>query len=402
MTAVFCFFAGLLVLMSLKSFADGLAYLRFFRTETSRPLDEAYKPFATVIVPCRGVDPGLSENLAALLRLDYPKYELIFVSDSAADPSIAVIEAAIDAAGSNSPPTSRIVIAPTAERSSQKVENLREAVLHARPESEVFVFVDSDARVSPQWLHAIVEPLSNPEVGASTGYRWFLAERPGFITELRSCWNASIASALGPNTSSNFCWGGSMAMRRETFERLGLRDKWLGTLSDDFVATRTIRNARLGIAFVPRAMAATVEDCTAAEMLEFTTRQIKITRVYMPRLWVLTLIGSILHVGVMIASITTALAAPRSITGIVAIVTLILLISLSTAKAYVRLTAVKLALSAYNEKLRHQLLPQLTLWSVTPIIFLYNSLAAAFSRRIRWRSTVYELKSPDETVIIAE
>ena len=30
---------------------------------------------------------------------------------------------------------------------------------------------------------------------------------------MSSAWNASIASALGPNTKTNFCWGGSMAGR---------------------------------------------------------------------------------------------------------------------------------------------------------------------------------------------
>lgn len=400
MTTVYCFFAGLLILMSLKSFADGLAYLRFFRSQISCDLNDSYKPFATVIVPCRGVDPGLSESLAALFRLDYPDYELIFVTDDASDPSHSVIAEAI--ASSDASAKSLIVIAPAARHSSQKVENLREAVLHARPESEAFVFVDSDARVAPTWLGALIEPLATSGIGGSTGYRWFIAERPSLIAELRSAWNASIASALGPNTSSNFCWGGSMAFTRETFELLGLRDKWVGTLSDDFVATQALANAGLGIAFVPQAMTATIEGCTVGELAEFTTRQMKITRVYMPRLWALTLVGSTLYVGVMAASIAIALLNASSIAGAAAISTLVLVLLLGTGKAFLRLEAVTLAMPNHHEALHRQIFPQLTLWSVTPIIFLLNSLAAAFSRRIRWRSTVYELKSPNETVIIAD
>jgi cellulose synthase/poly-beta-1,6-N-acetylglucosamine synthase-like glycosyltransferase len=401
MTAVFCFFAALLVLSSVKSLVDGLAYLRYFRAEMSRRTESSFCPHVSVIVPCRGVDPGLRENLAALLHLDYPSYEVIFVTDNADDPAVAVIHdvVAAEAAGSAS---WKLVIAPAAKLSSQKVENLREAVLHASGAAEVYAFVDSDARVSRDWLRALVAPLADASIGAATGYRWFISESVGLASELRSVWNASIASALGPNTATNFCWGGSTAIRRATFDRLHIRERWSGTLSDDFVVTRTLIEAGLDIVFVPGAMAATVESCTIIDLFEFTTRQMKITRVYMPRLWILTLIGSILYVGVMAAAIGNALLSPGSLGGIAALVTLGLVVALGTGKAYVRLKAVMLAFPDRRDALRKQFLPQLILWSVTPVIFLINSLAAAFSRRIRWRSTTYELKSPTETVIIAD
>jgi hypothetical protein len=41
------------------------------------------------------------------------------------------------------------------------------------------------------------------------------------------------------------------------------------------------------------------------------------------------------------------------------------------------------------------------LWPIASLLFLYNALAAATSRRITWRSITYELKSPTETVILA-
>jgi cellulose synthase/poly-beta-1,6-N-acetylglucosamine synthase-like glycosyltransferase len=101
-----------------------------------------------------------------------------------------------------------------------------------------------------------------------------------FASELRSAWNASIASALGPNLKSNFCWGGSTAIRRDVFERIDMREKWRGTLSDDFAVTRAIKAAGLAIYFVPKALIASVESCTFKELFEFTNRQMKITRVY--------------------------------------------------------------------------------------------------------------------------
>jgi hypothetical protein len=42
----------------------------------------------------------------------------------------------------------------------------------------------------------------------------------------------------------------------------------------------------------------------------------------------------------------------------------------------------------------------MTLWPLGSALYLYNTLAAAMSRRISWRGITYELKSPGETVII--
>jgi hypothetical protein len=40
------------------------------------------------------------------------------------------------------------------------------------------------------------------------------------------------------------------------------------------------------------------------------------------------------------------------------------------------------------------------MWPLASALYLYNAVAAAVSRRITWRGITYQLKSPDETVII--
>ena len=308
MIFAFYFFAVVLILLSFKSFRGGIAYLRFFRTELAKPRSE-FTPFATVIAPCRGLDAGLDGNLQALLEQEYPAYEVIFVVDDKNDTAMKIIEEVSREAAKDAQ-KSKVIVAKKADGCSQKVENLREAVLHAADKSQAFVFVDSDARPSAQWLRYLVAPLEDKNIGAATGYRWFISKNPSFASELRSAWNASIASALGPNTRSNFCWGGSMAMRRDTFERLGIREKWSGTLSDDFTVTRELNAANLPIVFVPQALTASVEDCAFGEMLEFTTRQMKITRVYATKLWVMSFVGSGLFNAVMIAAFLIAIPMP--------------------------------------------------------------------------------------------
>src|SRR5690606_28068654 len=120
----------------------------------------------------------------------------------------------------------KLVLAAKATHSAPKAETLREGVLHAAERCEARVFVASDAMPGPDWLRSLVAGVSDPGVGAATGYRWFVSRPWSLAGGLRGVWTASVASALGPNTRSNFCWGGSTAIRRDVFERLEIRERW--------------------------------------------------------------------------------------------------------------------------------------------------------------------------------
>ena len=90
MIFVFYFFAAVLVFLSWKSFRGGMDYLKFFKSELGKP-PSGFAPFVSVIAPCRGLDEALEENLSALLRQDFPRYEVIFVVDSETDAAVSVI-----------------------------------------------------------------------------------------------------------------------------------------------------------------------------------------------------------------------------------------------------------------------------------------------------------------------
>ena len=84
MIFVFYFFAAVLVFLSYKSFRGGIDYLNFFKRELAKPPSD-FTPFVSIIAPCRGLDEDLEENLAALFRQKFPRYEVIFVVDSEKD-----------------------------------------------------------------------------------------------------------------------------------------------------------------------------------------------------------------------------------------------------------------------------------------------------------------------------
>lgn len=389
-------FALLLIYFSIKSFRGGVNYLNYFKREVAKPAS-AYMPFVTVIAPCKGADEGLAGNLAAVAGQNYPEFEVIFVCDDPYDPAVQTVEEVSGKYDNRA----KLVIAPKASNTGQKVANLLEAVRHIDERSEVLAFVDSDVRPHPRWLAGLVAPLADRNIGAATGYRWFVSENTGIAAEVRSAWNASIASALGPNTNSNFCWGGSAAIRRETFERLNMIEKWKGTLSDDFALTRALNAANLPIVFVPQAVLPSSGTCSWSELLEFTNRQMKITRVYAPRLWVLSFVGSGLFTFVMAASVAASLAtAVGSLIWTSALFTLIVVTALSVGKAWFRFQAVMLALPHKPAALNRQFPFQLALWLVAQPLFLINCIAALISRKIRWRGIEYLMVSAEETEVL--
>ncbi len=395
MIYVFYIFAAILVWFSYKSFRGGLQYLNYFKQELAKPPSN-FTPFVSVIAPCKGLDPGLHKNLSALLELDYPEFEIVFVIDDANDPAAAIIRELL-----SENLRGKLVVAEKAATSGQKAENLREGVFHADPNSEVFVFVDSDARPNPDWLRALVAPLEVEGIGAATGYRWFISERPTLSSELRNMWNASIASALGPNEASNFCWGGSMAIRRDTFVKLKIRDIWKNVVSDDFAVTDAVNDAGMRIKFVPQALTPSIENCTFRELVEFTNRQMKITRVYASKLWLMSFIGSALFCGVMLSAFSIVLfSRTNSATVLFAMLVLILVSLFSIGKSTLRLHAVSMVLKTNVTDIRKQYLSQNVLWLFTPFLFLGNCVAALLSRTIEWRGTTYKMLSANKTLII--
>jgi cellulose synthase/poly-beta-1,6-N-acetylglucosamine synthase-like glycosyltransferase len=404
MIYIFYTLAAGLIFLSYRSLRGGIDYLAFFRKELAAPNSD-FTPFVSIIAPCRGLDENLKENLAALFRQDFPAYEIIFAVDSKEDEAVKIIEniVRLNVKNARNERSTKLIVAGRAKNESQKVHNLREAVRHVADESEVFVFVDSDARPAANWLRDLIAPLRDEKIGAATGYRWFISKKGNFASEMRAAWNASIASALGANQKSNFCWGGSTAIRRATFTKLNVREQWRGVLSDDFTLTRVLEKAGLPIRFVPQSLTVSIEDCNFAELLEFTTRQMKITRVYAPNLWLTSLIGSFLFVLVFIWGIFNLIFySAADFAFLFSFAALLLVSGFSVGKAHLRLNAVKLVLKNYENELNKQFWTQNTLWLLAPALFLFNDVRALLSREIVWRGIRYELKSPVQTSIIEE
>ena len=403
MLTVFFILAALLVVQSLIALQDGLRFLSLAR----RRLEEEppdYSPPATLICPCKGLDPELEVNLRALLAQDYPDpasggagLEILFVVADAGDLARAVCERL--AAEAQRPV--RVVVAGQPEGRGEKVNNLLKGVEAARPESEVFIFADSDGRPGPDWVRTLVRYLGLPEAGAASTFRWYIPDGD-FLSGLQSAWNAPGVTYQG-EWSRNFCWGGGMALRRSTFDEADVRRYWAGCISDDLMMTRAIRDAGKKIVFVPQCLVATHHPTSWRALLGWTNRQILLTRVYEPRLWWPALGMYLFYCGTFLYGFLLAgYYLPVSpLTSVTLLATLLALASLGVAKGVYRLQAVLLLLSQHREELQAMWWSPTLQAALVPWLMVINFVSSAFTRRMTWRGITYELRSPWETRIVS-
>lgn len=366
--------AGPAIVLALFSLVGERRRARYVRERLAAA--PSWLPPATVIVPVKGEDQGLRENLAALASLDYPDYELIVAARTAADIPAGVL-----------PPRAKIVLAHGDDTgSSEKVQNQSAAVRASRTSSQVFAFADSDGRVTRGWLRALVAPLADPDVGVSTGYRWFLPKPATFWPLLRSVWDAVAAGLFGPDNNP-FPWGGSMAMRKETFFGVRVLDYWKHAVSDDYAVSAAIGAARLRIAFAPGALVPSLEHISGKQFREWSLRQMVITRFYHPGLWRKGLAAHIVYCAGMAAAVTACFRGHP-----VAMAALAAVLLPGFWKGFMRARLARAALPEYADWFRrwgwaHTLLVPVATW-----LWLGVLVGARFRSSIEWRGYRYEFK----------
>ncbi|HEY7634371.1 MAG TPA: glycosyltransferase [Gemmatimonadales bacterium] len=382
-------------LLSLKRGADWLA---LFRKHRDLPAANPDIP-TTLIVPFRGVDTGMEENLRAFFRLDYRDLEILLVTGDSADASVPLLERL---RADHPKITSKLLFAGAARSRGQKVHNLLHALGHVRNESRVVAFADSDGRPAQNWLKHLVGGLADPRVGVTTGYRWYVPRRGNAASVLRSIWNASIATLLDERAPA-FAWGGAMALRKETLERARIAGYWEGALSDDYAVTRAVRDQGLLIRFEPRCLVFSHEDCGWRDLLGWSFRQLAITRVYQPGLWWRGWISELLGGVTFWCGLAVAGASALSGAGMgeAALLAGLILVAwgVRAAKGWLRLEAVETVFPAEGHLLRRYRAAYLLWGPLASLVTLLGLIRSALTRKLVWRGVRYRMVSPTQTVV---
>jgi len=224
-----------------------------------------------VICPCRGLEPGLEQNLIALCEFDHQNYELFFVLASENDPAAGTVKRV----AAQSRAKTNVLFAGKPVGRGEKVNNLIYAVTQLPPDIEVFVFVDSDGRPGKSWLRRMVAPLNDARYGAATTMRWLIPNR----NNLPTC-----CSPLGTRRSlpcltgkwKQFLLGRWNLHSQNRFEQCGVLQEWQALhqrrLFHDQCpcAVRQVHSFSSGIFMV------SFVDTEFDGLMEFTNRQILI------------------------------------------------------------------------------------------------------------------------------
>jgi cellulose synthase/poly-beta-1,6-N-acetylglucosamine synthase-like glycosyltransferase len=347
---------------------------RYYAERLAAPVEGRLPP-ATVIVPVKGLDQGLADNLLSLASLDYPDYELIVVARGAGDVPAGVV-----------PDGARVVLARDGDRqTSEKIVNLLAAVAAARESSEILAFADSDGRARRGWLKALASPLGDEKTGATTGYRWHVPPSADFWPLARSVWNAVIAGRYGPGPS-DFAWGGAMAIRKDTFVRCRVPDFWRGAVSDDYRLSDAVQRAGLEIRFAPGAMVASSDHTTAAEFLGWIRRQMVITRAYRPRLWWVAFVAHLIY-----CAATVACFVALGCGNLVGLAVLSVLWGLGMWKGANRARLARMALPEHEAWFRRHRWVHTWWVPFGTWLWMYSLAASALGRTIEWRGRLYRL-----------
>jgi hypothetical protein len=365
---------------------------RFVVRSCGREIAPGELPPAAIIVPVKGVDLQLRESLHSLLHQDYPRFEVHFVGENQADPAFPVVKALMQ---DNPPCTVHWHSAGIAERCGQKVHNLLAATESLNPDVAVIAFADSDAHPGRNWLRCLAWRLlsTDPRLGAATGYRCCVPASAGLGNYFLYAINSSVSSMLTPAGPNNLLWGGSWMIRRETFEQSQLRDAWRGTLSDDMVASRSIRQLGKRIGYEPHITVPSSSDMRFGALMEFVRRQFFMVRNYAPWLWLLLLaawtVNTLAFWGSLAVAATAAAAGaawwwvPAAYVGGCYL--------LGVWRARLRQAASAASLPALQRQLRQAQRWELWAGPLVSLIGWLGILASAVSRHVQWRGIRYRL-----------
>lgn len=365
---------------------------------------QLYRPKTALIVPCKGIDETFEENILSFFAQDYDAYTLFLVVQDQQDPAWPVLSRLIEQQGGQSRARDiRLLVAGRTRQCSQKLHNLLYACRQIDPDTEVLAFADSDACIGPQWLGHLVYSFrqsQREQVGSATGYRWFVPKAPNFATLTLSAVNAKIAQLLG-NTRFNLAWGGSMAIRVDTFRRLQLDRIWASALSDDLSLSAAVSKAHLKIRFIPACMVASYESMTWNQFWEFGRRQFVITRIYRPKMWLFGLFSAFFAVFGLWGGIAAAVWTPIGPDPSIALIAWPIVFLLAQwLHAFLRQRTVGILLEKDKARMKPAARADLALFWLFSIILLVILLSSAVGRTIRWRGIRYRLNSPTDIEII--
>jgi len=188
----------------------------------------------TLLKPVHGAEPDLEKHLASFFEQDYPEYEILFCARTEND---AGLEIARRVAARYPQIPVKFFTTGEPDYINAKVRSME--LMETAAAHDVLVISDSDVRVAPDYLRAVVLPFADAHVGgmccpyrgiAAGGGLWARLEAVGMSVEMTA--GVLVARMM---EGMQFTLGPTMAFRRETIRRMGGFKVTADYCADDFV-----------------------------------------------------------------------------------------------------------------------------------------------------------------------
>ena len=208
----------------------------FFRANPADAPQAApdFTPPVSILKPIRGLDRETYENYASFCRQDYPEFEILFCVTDESEPAIPVIEKLIRDFPER---PIRLLIGSEPVGVSDKVNKLARMAREAR--HDVVIVTDSDVRVDPGFLRAIVAPFRDPKVGGVTCLYRGLTDG-SFAADLEALGNSAdfapgvLVAWLGGGRRLDFMLGAVMATTKQRLAEIGGFESLADYFCDDY------------------------------------------------------------------------------------------------------------------------------------------------------------------------
>jgi ceramide glucosyltransferase len=210
------------------------SFLRDRKKLLEKPrLPDSQLPPVSILKPLKGVDPSIWECFCSHCEQQYPQFQLIFGVSEPGDPAIEIVRKlqakypslAID-----------LIVCERVLGTNTKVSNLAQMLPMAR--HEMLLVNDSDIRVPPDYLRAVMTPLVNTSVGLVTClYHGVAGPTLGSRLEALSISTDFIPGVLTARfieRGLHFGLGSTLAFRRSDLISIGGFESLVDYLADDY------------------------------------------------------------------------------------------------------------------------------------------------------------------------
>ncbi len=268
---VFEFVSGLLALAALVGSVYQLAAAwAVHRFRGTAPPSTDRRPPVTILKPLRGADKDLYPNLRSFCEQTYPGVEIVFGVRDPGDPTIPIVRRLMRDLNRGS---DTLVIDSRAHGTNPKVSNLINMAARAR--HDILVIADSDMRVAPDYLDAVVPPLLDPKIGIVT---CLYAGRPAhdlwsrlgaMFINAQFLPAALVADRIKMHPG---CFGATIAICRDVLERIGGFRRFRDQMADDYALGVAVREHGLEVKVSSHVVDAVVEERSFAELFRHEVR----------------------------------------------------------------------------------------------------------------------------------